>query len=259
MAVRTTRGQTSLYASSNIQPGTFDPWTLCAFVKLRTDHNDYAQFFGHYHSSQPLALQVGNDGVSLTMYASGTDNDFTYDCTVDRWFFCGLRRTDDGTGAEAFVYDPVSDTWETVSEASHYYTGSATYVTVGNWQYGGSDGVDADFAGIKHWSAYLTDDELKREARTLRPQRTANLLRWSPALDVTVANAYKDWSGNGYDWSAYESGGSLSSVDGPPISYGAPPIIIPQYAASIVVPTLSLPGVQSITANSAVPKVTLTW
>lgn len=103
------------------------------------------------------------------------------------------------------------------------------------------------------WDAALTADEIEAERWSLLPKRLANVNRVYPMIGGTVGEAVQDvWLGG---YSLTNSGLDIS--DGPPISWGSP-IIVPQYSTSYG-PVLSLPGVQSITATGATPKVTLTF
>jgi hypothetical protein len=104
------------------------------------------------------------------------------------------------------------------------------------------------------WTSALTLAEIEVERARRVPTKTP-LEWWVPLLGTTSAAAVIDRSGNGRSLTA---NGSPTIVDGAPVGWGAS-IIVPQYAATYTGPTLSLPGVQSITATSAVPKVTLTF
>lgn len=208
-------------------------------------------FYSTTPGTQYWVIETTGDGVTLQFY-SQTDRSLGVAATIDEWLFLAIRRNG-SLGGEAVVIK-AGTMYKNEDDTSNYSTQMAQ-LTFGNYYDDAGAGSDSDFAGIKFWDAYLTDAELWSESNSITPKRRANLNRWTPALAGTLADAVKDFSGAGRDFSY---SGSPTIVDGPPVSYGAP-IIIPQYAASIVVPTLSLPGVQSITANSAVPKVTLTW
>lgn len=80
---------------------------------------------------------------------------------------------------------------------------------------GGREGAFADavFANVKAWTASLTLAEIYQEMQTIRPQRTTNLILWSPYLDGTSA---RDYSGAGNHGTVT---GALQAA-GPPVSYG---------------------------------------
>lgn len=67
--------------------------------------------------------------------------------------------------------------------------------------------------GFKAWQAALSQAELELEALTLRPQRTADLYRWTP---LWPGDHTTDYSGNGRTWS--EAG--LTDEDNPPVGWG---------------------------------------
>jgi len=109
--------------------------------------------------------------------------------------------------------------------------------------------------GEKAWSAALTAAEIVNEMRTMRPQRTTNLYAWWPGIDASAANAAIDYSGNGRSWT---NNGTIAVEDGGAgVSWGGSPIYLPFVAVSSA-PTLSAPGLNSITTTTAIPKVTLT-
>ena len=69
--------------------------------------------------------------------------------------------------------------------------------TTGAMQIGGHatfTHADSMIGHVKIWSVALSSGEAAQEAQSFRPQRTANLLLWSPYHDGTVA---ADYSGNG--------------------------------------------------------------
>lgn len=104
------------------------------------------------------------------------------------------------------------------------------------------------------WASALTLAEIEVE-RARRVPTKMGMEWWLPTLGITSAAVVADYSGNGRSMTA---NGSPTMVDGAPVGWGSR-IIVPQYAAASSAPVLSLPGVQSITATSAVPKVTLTF
>jgi hypothetical protein len=81
-----------------------------------------------------------------------------------------------------------------------------------------------------------------------------SLWSWWPMIGGEVAEHMRDFVGGRTGVQV----GSNTVSDGTGLPWGGS-IIVPQYAAASSAPVLSLPGVQSITATSAVPKVTLTF
>lgn len=208
-------------------------------------------FYSTTPGSQYWVIETTGDGVTLQFY-SQTDRSLGVAATIDEWLFLAIRRNG-SLGGEAVVIK-AGTMYKNEDDTSNYSTQMAQ-LTFGNYYDDAGAGSDSDFAGIKFWDAYLTDAELWAESAAIIPKRWANLNRWTPALSGTIADAVKDFSGNARDFSY---SGAPTVVDGPPVSYGASPIIVPQFS-SIVVPTLSAAGAQDITATTARPKVTFTF
>lgn len=68
---------------------------------------------------------------------------------------------------------------------------------------------------VKQWQAALTADELTAEAQTIRPQRFANLYRWTSFWE---GEHTADYSGNGNNWG---SAGTLTDEQNAPVGWGA--------------------------------------
>lgn len=173
---------------------------------------------------------------------------------TDTWYDCAIRQNGSGAGTVKLYLRATGDMsgW-----ATNTCTGGTQTLTGVRFNYVFSSATywfNGAYADFKLWDAVLTDDELTVERWIQRPARTTNLRYWLPIIDSTTTNITKDYSGNGYDFTQV---GTLSVEDGPPVSWGGS-IITPHYATSTA-PTLSLPGVQDITATTARPKVTLTF
>lgn len=246
MAIATTRTSKWLYSTANLP--TTGAWTFCAFARINTDHNAFAQLLGAYGTSPAYkywVMQVDSTGLTINVDIGGIDTSMGPTVSLNEWFFVALRKTG-SAGGHGIVIELDTGTL-TKNESDTTTTVDAfTQFTVGNYDSDTGNGIDASFAGIKLWDASLTDAELRVEARCLWPARTANLNRWSSGMQSTISDAVKDLSGNGRDWSQYGS----PTVDSysPPVKLGNP-----------IIPVLSAAGVNSITATTAVPKVTLTY
>ena len=82
----------------------------------------------------------------------------------------------------------------------------------------GASFMNGRHAHFKMWTAGLTAAELAQERYSARPRRSANLHLWSPLFKNT-----KDYSGNARDWT---ENGTLAYEDGPPVGWGAAPLIV---------------------------------
>ena len=254
MAIRTTRTSAWLYSTANLP--TTGAWTFCTLARLNTDHNAYAQFMGAMGTAPATnywVMQVDSTGTALEFY-SQTERSMGVSMSVGEWVFLAMRKTG-STGGHGIVVKLDTGTMYKNEDDTTNYVDAFTQITLGNYDTDTGNGIDADFAAIKFWDASLTDAELMLEAYSLRPRRTADLNRWSPGFHSVLADAIKDYSGNGRDWSQY---GTNAVADGPPVGWGAP-IWIPQYTVSSGIPVLSSPSMSSITATTAVPRVTLTF
>ena len=254
MAIRTTR--TSSWLTSTTDLPTTGAWTLCALARLNTDHNANAQLLGAMGTSPATnywCMETDTDGTTLLFY-SQSDRTLGVSATVGEWFFIAMRKPG-ATGGHGIVIELDTGTLTKNEDDTTNYVDAFTQFLIGNYDTDTGSGVDADFAAIKYWDAALTDAELMLEAYSLRPRRTADLNRWSPGFHSVLADAIKDYSGNGRDWSQY---GTPAVADGPPVGWGAP-IWIPQYAVASGIPVLSAGSMSSITATTAVPRVTLTF
>ena len=87
---------------------------------------------------------------------------------------------------------------------------------------------------MKCWQAALTAEEIAAEMRSIRPVRFADLHSWHPAIASVLADALKDFSGNGRHWVA--TGSPSVQTQTPPVSWGSPvvrigwPVVTAQYA-----------------------------
>jgi len=100
---------------------------------------------------------------------------------------------------------------------------------------------------IKCWQAALTADEIAAEMKSIRPLRLANLHSWYPCIANTLADAIKDCSGNGRDWSTNGSPAVASQTA--PVSWGASPLIV----LPVTVITQKLAPVSDAAAGSWTP------
>lgn len=229
-------------------------YTILFSVYLTSDLNTYTDF-AHVEtvngSSEVDFIITNSNGTQLYLGADpGSGRTTGADLSTGTWYDLAMVRA---SATDLRMYRSGSQEGSTLTNNVSSRS-DGRYLYLGTW-FGLSEFLNGGLANIKIYNRALSADELIAEHVRIRPVSTTDMWAWYPMIGSTIADCVLDWSGNGRNLTAFNT---PTVVDGPPVSYGAP-IIIPQYAASIVVPTLSLPGVQSITANSAVPKVTLTW
>lgn len=93
-------------------------------------------------------------------------------------------------------------------------------------------GADGSIGAVKVWQSALTAQQLANERMTYMP-RTADAYAVWPCVGNTLAQCYRDLSGNGR---TLTSGGTPTIVDGPPIGWGASPQLYGSAAGRIIGP-----------------------
>lgn len=132
-----------------------------------------------------------------------------------KWFWAAVSCG--GTGANSF-----NGYWRYLSpsDGTTVYTASCTstafteaLMPLGSDSY--AEWCDIRLSTAKVWDAVLTQAEIESEMNSVRPMRYTNLHLFSPLWSATDI---LDYSGNGKNWTA---GGTLSTEENPPISWGA--------------------------------------
>lgn len=135
--------------------------------------------------------------------------------TDNQWYFVAMSGAGTGaTDAKLRYAAHGASSLTTVANNGSSFTSAYLVVGMNNAEYWGNQTV----AGWKVFDRALTDAELLNEMYRLTPASTTNLNSWSPMFHSTVADAAKDYSGNGNNWI---TNGTLSLEDGPPVSWGA--------------------------------------
>lgn len=171
-----------------------------------------------------LLTQWSKCGVSLWRY-SGTTYALNFgdttadtrgsDITTSTWYHVAWVRN----GNSHTVYlNGVSDITATSSD-------SATRLAVGSYS-NLLDFFGGQVAHLKIWDGVqLTQAEVQREMFSARPVRLSDLFLWSHFMGSTTA----DNSGYGRNWTAI---GTPTLGDGPPVGWGASPMVVGQPMAS---------------------------
>lgn len=222
---------------------------LFRFNLAGTGGSGFDKIWAMWNVDYSLYAQIQTDQSSLVrIQTSAGLSDISLTTSQGTWYDVGLRV--DGTTIYLYC-GPTGEAWSSTSRSCSTITINLMYWATENATHWAQAAID----DVRQWDAVLTEAELERERWSRVPKRFVNLHRWIPTLGLANADVARDRSGNGYNLTV---NGTTSIVDGAPVGWGAP-IIVPQYAAASNAPVLSLPGVQSITATSAVPKVTLTF
>jgi hypothetical protein len=200
-------------------------FTACGCVYFATDRNDYSCIFSLENGTEYVILETDSDGTRLFPVHNNGGLPTAATLVAGEWYFWCIRRSTT-TDLTADVYRYSTGAWtqavETIAAAS--FTPNVMYL--GNDSYG--EWFDGRHAAFKLWNNFLSLDEVKREAFSIRPVRTTDLLQWTPAVDSTLANVGKDYSGNGRDWT---QNGTLSVEDGPPVPWGAEVARVAQFSS----------------------------
>jgi hypothetical protein len=250
-----------LYSTTSLPSAT--AFTVAGWFKKRGtgNTNEFIVTLGSTDGTNGWIIFSCRDNGTVQFRLSVTGNSvvFSKSVTTDVWYFCVV--SSDGSTVTARLAEAGETSFE--SQTRTYTSVTISDLRLGNSAQSANPALTASwangaFAGWKVWDAALSEAECLLEMYSIRPQRFTNLNRWTPMHAQEEASSLADYSGNGRGWTAAEVVSQNSIEDGPPVSWGGR-LILPMYAAVAGVPTLSLPGVQSITSTSAVPKVTLTY
>lgn len=225
MAVRLTSSQSEyLSRSADLLPYNA-AYTAVGFYQIVSDTNDYSHIFQTSNSTSNVDdLGIDADGTTLALY-DGATTATGASLTVGAWVGVAIVRASATDLRMYYKASPTTAGVQTGSTITNDVSGraAADAMQVGRWVGSNIEFANARWAGWKVYTAALTLAELENEWRSLTPKRTANLWGWYPAVHADIANAVKDYSGNGRDWTANNT---PTVEDAPPISWGARQIIV---------------------------------
>lgn len=217
MAIRFDSGGECLLRSSNLPAST--AFTACGWFNKRGSGGTTLStiaiivpssgggYIGAYSTVGGSKFGIQTD-TSAGMVSGGAVTD-------NQWYFVAMSGAGTGaTDAKLRYAAHGASSLTTVANNGSSFTSAYLVVGMNNAEYWGNQTV----AGWKVFDRALTDAELLNEMYRLTPASTTNLNSWSPMFHSTVADAAKDYSGNGNNWI---TNGTLSLEDGPPVSWGA--------------------------------------
>lgn len=179
--------------------------TVMAWVYISTDRNAYSAL---WQGGSNDYLVLDSSGTQLAYYDGATEPTGS-NLSTGTWYHI----------AQTCAGDALGNAWAIYLNGVLDFSGARGAVAAGtNIVFGNDDATEwlnGRLANIKMFDAALTAAEIQQEMLALRPQRFANLWGWWPlwgAADIA------DYSGNGRTLTA---GGTLTTEDGPPVSYGA--------------------------------------
>ena len=208
-----------LRRTASLPPAT--AWTLAGWFRVRSVRAAQFQYFIDLDDGNAYAV-VGYEAAGGWDFGTSAGAGSMSGPTTNAWTFIACTLA--GAGAGNFkVYHGAAGAALTVgSSAGASFTPTGMYI--------GNDFVDewcnVDIAHVRVWDAVLTQAELEAERYTARPARFANLHLWSPLWSPSDV---ADYSGNGRNWTV---GGTLATVDGPPVAWGVQPWVVPYAAAA---------------------------
>lgn len=208
--------------------------SLCFWFYISTDTNAQVRIITIANGAGTLTNSIvlsATDGTTIALRTGATQQDGT-NLSTGTWYHVGYTR--DSSNVTTLYLNGVQDAQQTV--ANSFTTG----VIAVSWPTG-TQNINGRVFGFKMWDAVLSADEIAAEMWTTRPQRTANLNRWTPLM--VGSNRYVDYSGNGRDWGV--GGGTPTDEDDPPVSWGARVLVYPYAEPSV---SVALTGVSSTTA-----------
>ena len=200
-------------------------WMAWCYLASDLDANQVVFFIRNADASQSDFVGTITSGVDLVAAVNGGSGSTQATWTVGQTRHVCLRRS--SSSSLDLIVDGVligSDT--TAAGTSRTLTamesGSVLSGALARW--------DGHKFAEKAWSASLSIDEIAKEMRTIRPQRTANLYAFWPDIANTASAAATDFSGNGRSWT---NNGTISVEDpGAGVGWGASPLFVNNPAAA---------------------------
>ncbi|SDL73524.1 Concanavalin A-like lectin/glucanases superfamily protein [Nonomuraea maritima] len=187
---------------------------MTCWVKLSADRNNYSSAWcidssiGNYN-----LLQTDNDGTTMGFFQSSVTPLATRAMTVGVWYFIAIS-VNGSSGT--MVSRAANETAYSIATWSNG-AGNTTHTNfrIGDSVYGG-EWLNGSIAGLKWWSAALTQTQLEAEASQFLPVRTTNLRAYYRFSGPSTT----DNSGNGLTL----SGGSGASTDTDPVPFQSAPV-----------------------------------
>ena len=162
------------------------------------------------------AAFIGTDNGFLENSLCDGGNTYGSELTVGTWYHFGWVRS--AAGGHIGYLNGVVDYTRASTNSSTSWNCLSTFTT-------GYNTGNLKMAHLKMWdNVQLTQAEIQQEMLIARPVRISNLWGWYPFVGSNVL----DQSGNGRNWTLH---GSLALEDGPPVGWGARPLIVGAGAA----------------------------
>lgn len=192
----------------------FTAVTICGWVKLSIDKNNYASPFSldDGDTSDYLTLYTDPDGTSLNVqgqHSGGFTDAALRSLTVGGWYFLAIKCDGSTVTGYAIAAGETAVTKASVTTSIPFGTTNRLWFGSNVW----AEGWNGLIAAVKVYDAVLTDNEVMAEMNQYLPVRTANLNSFYPFLTKEDAG---DYSGNGRTLTLT---GTVANEDGPPIAW----------------------------------------
>jgi hypothetical protein len=228
--------------------------TMCGWFYIHTNRGAFYQvaLIMEATGGSPWLGILWNNGTPNSSVIAGGDSTSTgFSATYDNytgWVFLAVSNSGTSNNVIGYAARPQDSVFASGSGGTVGFTPVALYI--GNSSL--SEWLNGTVCTPRVWDAVLTEEELWQERMSILPVRTANLHLWAPTTDTVLANAQKDYSGNGRDLTA---GGTLA-VDGfsPPIPWrqGRKKYFIPLDGAAV--PSIDLVFTQDANKRSVLTR-----
>lgn len=213
MAIRTDAVGDSLTLSSGLPTST--SLSVCAWVKLTTDRNNYQSFFHFYYSgfgSQDVFLSTDSDGTTLNLFDGGAAV-AGVNMTVGVPYWIGFTRTNT---TRSLFYAALTDSTPTVATDATTQTITATLTTLYSMNDFYSEWVDGTIAAAKIWNgAALSQSQMFAERWSILPRTLGGLYDFWPMFPGTSERLRGYYAA--HNWTA---GGTLADEASPPVPFG---------------------------------------
>lgn len=222
--------------------------TMCGLFRIAVDRNDWSTVMS-LSSGNPASgnkyiyIQTDTTGTDFHLYVEAAGDSSLFTATVGTWYFMAI--TSSATGTVKAYYAAVGATsLNVVTSGTTVSSWTPDLMAFGDSAWTG-EWLNGNCAGLKAWSAELTQAELEAEMFFLLAQRAANLNRSVPCFAGSGERA-RDYSGNGYHLT---EGGTLTDENDPPVLWTitTTPVYVPVSGTNTYALSAALDGTSALT------------
>lgn len=207
MAIRANAGTYAQYVTTS-PTGDFTAMMWVYIVATTSTYTGLIYFGDNADYLAPEYFGLDADGLTPTFSRNVSGITASTPLTAATWYHLACSGNTGSTQQHTIYQDGVQVAQGDFG-VSLYTTGQTSVGSAG-----GGDNSNTRFEAFKFWNRKLTLNEVVTERRYIRPVSLVSLWQWAPFISSTQLG---DFSGNARDFSAV---GSLTTEDGPPISWG---------------------------------------